>query len=53
LPLVFAYVRPLPQGVYGAELKCGIEKLGAVSVYPGPNILAVVCCGILKVGVKP
>jgi hypothetical protein len=40
-------------GVYMAEVKFGIEKLGATSVYPCPNVLAIVCCGILKAGVKP
>jgi hypothetical protein len=38
--------------VYGAEVKFGIEKLDTVCVYPYPNMLAIVCCGILKVGVK-
>jgi hypothetical protein len=49
----FAYVRPLPLGVYGAELKFGIEKLGMVCIYPCPNMLAIVYRGIPKVGVKP
>jgi hypothetical protein len=53
LPLAFVYVRPLPPEVYGAELKFVIEKLGVVCVYPCPNILVVVCCGISKVGVEP
>jgi hypothetical protein len=52
LPLVFAYVRPLPPVVYGAEPIFGIEKLGAVCVYRYPNMLVIVCCGITKVGSK-
>jgi hypothetical protein len=39
--------------VYGTEVKFDIEKLGAVCVYPCPNILTVICCGIPKVGVEP
>jgi hypothetical protein len=39
--------------VYGAEEMFGIEKLGAVCVYPFPNMLAVVCCSIPKVGDEP
>jgi hypothetical protein len=39
--------------VYGDEVKFGIEKLGAVCVYPCPNMLAVVCYGIPKVGAEP
>jgi hypothetical protein len=38
--------------VYGAEPRFGIEKLGAVCVYPYPNMLVVVYCGIPKLGVK-
>jgi hypothetical protein len=53
LLLVFTYVQPLPSGVYGAELKFGIEKLGVACVYPCPNMLAVVYYDIPKVGVKP
>jgi hypothetical protein len=49
---VFAYVRPLPLGVWG-ELKFGIEKLVAVCVYPCLNILSVVYCSIPKVGAEP
>jgi hypothetical protein len=40
-------------GVYGVELKFDIEKLGATCVYPCPNILAVVCRDIPKLGAKP
>jgi hypothetical protein len=47
------YARPLPPGVYGAEVKFGIEKLGAVCLYPFPNMLAIVYCGIPKVEAKP
>jgi hypothetical protein len=39
-------------GVYGAEVKFDIEKLGAIYICPCPNMLAVVCCGIPKVGAK-
>jgi hypothetical protein len=45
--------RPLPPGVYAAEVKFGIEKLGVVCIYPCPNMLIIVCCGIPKVGVNP
>jgi hypothetical protein len=38
-------------GVYGAKLRFGIEKLGVVCIYASLNLLAVVCCGIPKVGV--
>jgi hypothetical protein len=38
--------------MYGLEVKFGIEKLDIVYVYPCPNMLAVVCCGILKVGAE-
>jgi hypothetical protein len=47
------YARPLYPGVYGAEVKFGIGKLGMVCVYPCPNLLVVVCCGIPKVGAEP
>jgi hypothetical protein len=50
---VCAYARPLRPGVYGAEVKFSIEKLGAVCLYPCPNMLVVVCCGTSKVGVEP
>jgi hypothetical protein len=40
-------------GVYEVEVKFGMEKLGAVCVYPCSNMLDVVCCGIPKVGVEP
>jgi hypothetical protein len=36
-----------------AEVKFGIDKLGAVCVYPCPNMLTIVCCGIPKVGAEP
>jgi hypothetical protein len=39
-------------GMYGVELGFGIVKLGVVCVYPYPNMLDVVCCGIQKVGSK-
>jgi hypothetical protein len=53
LPLACAYVQPLPPGVYGAELKFGIEKIGVVYAYHCLNMLVIVCCDILKVGVEP
>jgi hypothetical protein len=53
LPLACTYARPLLAGVYVAKVKFGIEKLGAVCVYPCPNMLAVVCCGTLEVGAEP
>jgi hypothetical protein len=43
----------LPPGVYGAEVKFGIEKLGAICVYPCPNMMVVVCYGTLKAGAEP
>jgi hypothetical protein len=43
----------LPPGVYGAKVKFGIEKLGAVCLYLCPNMLAIVCCDIPKVGAEP
>jgi hypothetical protein len=43
----------LPLEVYKAEVKFGIGKLGAVCIYPCPNKMAIVCCGISKVGVEP
>jgi hypothetical protein len=39
--------------VCGDEVKFGIEKLGVVCVYPYPNMLAIVCYGIPKVGAEP
>jgi hypothetical protein len=39
--------------VYGAKVKFGMEKLGVVYVYPCPNMVAIVCCGIPKIGVEP
>jgi hypothetical protein len=53
LPLVFTYVRPLHPGVYEVEPRFGIEKVGAACVYPYPNMLVVVCCGISEVGAEP
>jgi hypothetical protein len=47
------YARPFPPGLYGAKVKFGIEKLGVVCIYPCQNMLAIVCCGIPKVGAKP
>jgi hypothetical protein len=47
------YVRPLPLGMYGAELGFGIAKLGVLCVYPYSNMLDVVCYGIQEVGSKP
>jgi hypothetical protein len=40
-------------GVYGAEVKFGIEKLGMSCIYPCPNMLTVVYYGTSKVGVEP
>jgi hypothetical protein len=37
----------------GVKLDFGIVKLGAVCVYPCPYILAVVCCGIPRLGAEP
>jgi hypothetical protein len=42
----------IASGVYGAEVKFGIEKLIAVCVYPCPNMLAVVYYDTPK-GAKP
>jgi hypothetical protein len=53
LLLACAYARSLPPRVYEAEAKSGMEKLGAVCVYPCPNMLVIVCCGIQKVGAEP
>jgi hypothetical protein len=53
LPLGLEYVWPLYPKVYGAETGFGIEKLGVACEYPCLNMLAVVCCGIPKVGAKP
>jgi hypothetical protein len=47
------YAWPLPLGVYGAEVKFGIEKLGVVHIYPCPNKLVIVCCDLPKVGDEP
>jgi hypothetical protein len=52
LLLECTYAWPLPPRVYGDEVKFDIEKLGVVCVYPYPNMLAVVCYGISKVGVE-
>jgi hypothetical protein len=43
----------IASGGVWAEVKFGIEKLGVVCIYPCPNMLAVVCCGIQKLGAKP
>jgi hypothetical protein len=53
LLLGLGYAQPLYPDVYGDEIGFGIEKLGVVCVYPCPNILAIVYCGILKVGAEP
>jgi hypothetical protein len=53
LPLPCAYARSLPLGVYEAEVKFGIEKLGAVCAYRYLNMLTVVYCSIPKAGAKP
>jgi hypothetical protein len=37
----------------GTEPGFGIEKLYTVCVYPCPNMLVIVCCGIPKVGAEP
>jgi hypothetical protein len=47
------YARSLPPEVYGGEVKFGIGKLGAICVHPCPNMLAIVYCGIPKVGAEP
>jgi hypothetical protein len=52
LPLACTYARSLLLGVYEAEVKFGMEKLGVVCVYPCPNMLTIVCYGIPKVGAK-
>jgi hypothetical protein len=51
--LSLGYARPLYPEVYEVESGLDIEKLGTVCMYPCPNMLAVVFCGIPKVGVKP
>jgi hypothetical protein len=51
--LVCVYAWPVPPGVYGAEVKFGMEKLGAVCVYSCSNMLAIVCYSTPKVGVEP
>jgi hypothetical protein len=53
LLLACVYARPLPPRVYEAETKFGMVKLGVICVYPFPNMLVIVCCGIPKVGVEP
>jgi hypothetical protein len=40
-------------GVYGAEVKFGIQELAAVCIYPCPLMLTIVCCGTIKVGAEP
>jgi hypothetical protein len=47
------YPWPLYPRVYGAEPGFGIAKLCTVCMYPCPNLLAVVCCDIPKIGTKP
>jgi hypothetical protein len=47
------YTRLLPPEVYRDEVKFGIGKLGVVYIYPCPNKMAIVCCGIPKVGAEP
>jgi hypothetical protein len=49
LPLVFAYVQPLPPEVYEAEPGFDIEKIGTVCMYLCLNMLVIVYCGIPKV----
>jgi hypothetical protein len=39
--------------LYGADPGFGIVKLDAVCIYPCPNMWAVVCCGIPRVGAEP
>jgi hypothetical protein len=34
LPLACVYARSLPPGVYEAEVKFGMEKLGVICIYP-------------------
>jgi hypothetical protein len=51
--LACTHAQPLPPGVYAAEVKFGIDKLGTVCVYPCPNMLVVAYSGILKVGAEP
>jgi hypothetical protein len=53
LPLGLGYARSLYMEVYGAELGFGIVKLGDVCVYPFLNMLAIVCCGIPRLGAEP
>jgi hypothetical protein len=52
LSLGLGYTRPLYPEVHGAKPGFGIEKLGVVCVYPCPNMLAIVYCGIPKIGVE-
>jgi hypothetical protein len=57
--LVYVMVSSLPSitcvypEVYGAKPGFAMEKLGTVCVYPCPNMMVIVCCGIRKVGVEP
>jgi hypothetical protein len=53
LPLACVYAWPLPSGVHEAKVIFGMKKLGAVCVYPYPNMLTIVCCSILKVEAEP
>jgi hypothetical protein len=47
---VYSAIAP---GVYGAKVKFGIEKVGAIYICPCPNMLVVVYYGIPKVRAKP
>jgi hypothetical protein len=51
--LALGYARPLYPEVYEAKPEFGIVKLGVVCIYPCPNMMAVVCCGILRLEVEP
>jgi hypothetical protein len=51
--LGLGHARPLYLEVYGAELGFGIVNLGVACIYPCPNMLAVVCYGIQRVGAEP
>jgi hypothetical protein len=39
--------------VYGAEPRVYMKNLGAVCLYPFPNMMVIVYYGIPKVGVEP
>jgi hypothetical protein len=53
LLLGLGYAQPLNLEVYGVELGFVIVKLGVVCAYRCPFMLAVVCCGIPRLGVEP